>query len=126
MKPKSVLLVALFVMSFVTAACQIWYAGPHSLSQTIAFWVPTIISVGLIFSWVHTDSIEQEYVRSALLNIGIVALAIIFVPVYLFKSRPTGAKAKAKAKAIGGFSIILIGNIAASFMGALFAQYVRL
>ena len=122
MKPKSVLLVALFVMSFVAAACQIWFAGPHSLSQTIAFWAPTIISVGVIFSWVHTDSIEQEYVRSALLNIGIVALAIIFVPVYLFKSRPTGAK----AKAIGSFSVILVGNIAASFMGALFAQYVRL
>lgn len=122
MKPKYIILVILFMVSFMAAACQIWFAEAQNSSQAITFWLPTIISIGLVFSWVHLDSVEHRYARSALLNIGIVALAIIFIPVYLFKSRPTGAK----TRALGGFAAIFIGNVTASFIGALFAQHVQL
>ncbi|MBT9613849.1 MAG: hypothetical protein IV108_11365 [Burkholderiales bacterium] len=122
MKKKTTLLTAFFVASFIASACDIWFSGLKGTTQIAAFWVPIIIITGIVFAWVHTDSAERQYQRFALLNIGIVGLALVFVPVYLFKSRPSGAK----AKALGYFCALFLGYIAISYAGATFAQYVQL
>lgn len=55
----------------------------------------SILAIGFMFMWVHYDSIERGYRRSALLSIGIVALALVFLPAYLVKSRPPGERLRA-------------------------------
>ena len=53
---------------------------------------PTLIGLAFIFAWLHYDEMQYAYRRSPLLNIGIVLLALIFVPVYLARSRPKGRR----------------------------------
>jgi hypothetical protein len=122
MKPKSIIIAASSLVSFLSGASEVWFTGAHSPVPEFALFLPIIISLGLILTWVHIDSKEHNYVRPAIINMGIVALALVFIPIYLFKSRPTGAR----AKALGGFVIILIGYFAVATIGATFAQYVKL
>lgn len=55
-------------------------AGPRELALTL-------IELALVFAWIHYDSMERKFRRSALFNIGIAAAAVVFVPLYLYKSR---------------------------------------
>lgn len=41
----------------------------------------------LVFIWYRLDSDERSYRRTPFLNVAIVALAIVAIPYYLFKSR---------------------------------------
>lgn len=60
------------------------------VTKLVADFGPTLVGLGFIFAWLHYDERRYAYRRSALLNIGIAALAILFVPVYLVRSRAAG------------------------------------
>jgi hypothetical protein len=47
------------------------------------------------FRWLHIDSRQLDIRRPLWLNIGIVLLAAVFVPYYLYKTRPEGARLSA-------------------------------
>jgi len=66
------------------------------------------------FVWVHADSIEHAYQRSLALNIGIILLALVFIPVYFFRTRPEGKR----APPILGFFSVILACMAASMIGA--------
>jgi hypothetical protein len=44
------------------------------------------------FRWLHIDSRQLDIRRPLWLNIGIILLAAVFVPYYLYKTRPEGAR----------------------------------
>lgn len=46
-----------------------------------------LMALGVIFAWYRRDAQQRGYRRSAGLNVMIVAVAIISVPYYLFRSR---------------------------------------
>jgi len=60
--------------------------------RLVADFGPTLIGLGFIFAWLHHDEMQHAYRRSPLLNIGIVLVALVFVPVYLVRSRPAGRR----------------------------------
>ena len=122
MNTKTVLLVVFFIASFIASACDVWYAKAQGASQTIVIWLPVIVISVLMFAWVHVDSSERQYSRSLLLNVGIIGLAVVFIPIYLLKSRPRGSK----AKALGAFLALFLGYIAISYAGSEFAHHVPL
>jgi hypothetical protein len=122
MNPKSLILITVFIASFIAGACDIWFAGAQGASQQAVIWLPVIVTSALMFAWVHADSVEYQYSRSPLFNVGIIGLAIVFIPVYLFKSRPRGAK----AKSLGVFFALFLGYIAISYAGSEFAYHVQL
>lgn len=66
------------------------------------------------FIWLHNDSIEHAYSRSMALNAGILLLAVVYVPVYFFRSRPEGAR----TPAITGFFSVVLACMALSLIGA--------
>jgi len=47
----------------------------------------TVIGTLLIFMWYRFDSDQMSYRRSPSLNVAIVALAVVALPYYLFRSR---------------------------------------
>jgi len=122
MNSKSVLLSAIFIASFIASACDVWFAGAQGILQAVVLWLPVVVLTSLMFAWVHADSAERQYSRSLLLNVGIIGFAVAFIPVYLFKSRPSGSK----GKALGVFVALFIGNIAISYAGSAFAHHVPL
>ena len=122
MKTKPALIAIFFIASFIAGACDVWFAKAQGTSQIVAFWLPIIILSALTFAWVHADSVERRYSRSRLLSVGIVGLAIVFIPVYLFKSRPSGAK----AKSLIVFVVLFLFFIAISYAGSEFANHVPL
>ena len=92
MKTKPALIALFFIASFMAGACDVWFSKTQGTSQLVITWLPTIILSALMFAWVYVDSVERQYSRSRLLSVGIVGLAIVFVPVYLYKSRPRDRK----------------------------------
>jgi len=122
MNKKTTLITAFFLSSFIASACDIWFAGTKGTAQLLVFWMPIIVITGIIFAWVRIDSYEHQFQRSPLLNIGIVGVAFVFVPVYLYKSRPSGSR----AKVLGYFVLCFFGYIAVSYAGMEVANHVSL
>jgi drug/metabolite transporter (DMT)-like permease len=52
----------------------------------------TILISATIFAWYYFDSHERAFRRSALLNVAVVALAVLAVPYYLIRSRESGKR----------------------------------
>ena len=114
---KKILISAIFAVTFMFGASDVWLEdAPRQLNQ-IVLWV-SIISVSmLIFGWVHLDAKERQYPKSKWLNLGVLAFSIIFVPIYLFRSRPKGQK----LRALAGFAFALLGYAGFGYAGSLAA-----
>jgi hypothetical protein len=112
MKPKHVLGMLLgfaLLVTFVDAT--VLHDGVRAPWWNV---VSSLIFSILCFSWYRLDSEQRQYRRSALLNVGVVALAVFAIPYYVVRSRPPGQKARALLR-LGGFVLLLI---AVSFCGA--------
>jgi hypothetical protein len=67
----------------------------------------TVLFSFLSFCWYRLDSDAHQYRRTALLNVGVVMLAIVAVPYYLVRSRPAGQKGRALLR-LAGFCLVLV------------------
>jgi hypothetical protein len=65
-----------------------------SQQQFVFQMADNIVLLCVGFYWLHYDSLEHNFRRSALLNTGIVAVALFFVPYYFFKTREEGKRAR--------------------------------
>lgn len=77
--------------------------------------------VSLIYWWYHDDKRDRAFLAGRWMNIGMIALAIVTVPIYLFRSR--GAKDGAIASVL--FVITFFGAVASLVAGAVVGQYVH-
>jgi hypothetical protein len=75
----------------------------------------TVVMLLVGFYWLHFDSRERGIRRPTWLNIGIVMLALVFVPYYLYKTRPAGRR----ATPIVAFFGLIFGSVVMSSVGAL-------
>ena len=88
LNPKSIVLVAYAVVSFLSGvADQYFYPGVAHPPTSFAYMVVGIL---LIFAWYRLDADQRGFRRSIGLNVGVIGFAIIGLPYYLFRSR--GAK----------------------------------
>jgi hypothetical protein len=71
----------------------------------------------LCFAWLEMDSRELGIRRPWWLNLGVVFLTSIFVPYYLFKTRPPGQRGSAVLAYFG----ILFGSVIAMMAGMFLA-----
>ena len=93
-RPKQVALAGALGTAVLAGAASVLVRGASDNIQLAAEFVPVLAAVAFIFMWLYHDAVEYGYRRSALLNIGIVAIALIFVPVYLVRARPRGQRLK--------------------------------
>ena len=71
------------------------------------------------FRWLTLDSAELDIKRPMWLNVGIVMAAAIFVPYYLYKTRPAGKR----LTAIAGFFALVLACAFVSAIGATAMTY---
>lgn len=114
---KTAALVALFGMSLVygIAAAQVRLLPGASARLDDVFWFASVLVMFIAgFAWLHYDGFERGYTRRPWLNIGIVLLAIVFVPVYFWNSRPPGRR----VLPIFAFFGVVVGSMFLSMLGS--------
>jgi len=118
MRPKTFALAGILATGLVGSILDVVF---ENASGNVKPWVdfgPVVVALGFTFMWLHYDGLEVGFRRSALLNIGIVALGIVFIPVYLYRSRPSGRRA-AMLLRFAGLCLLWIGASAVGYYGAL-------
>ena len=116
MRPKTLIIVLLLVASFLSGAIdQYFYPGQMWPPTALAF---TVVGAFMIFLWYRIDSTEIGYKRSPWLNVAVIALAIVALPYYFFRSR--GAKRGSIATGLMIAAFIASGVLS---MGGMYAAY---
>jgi hypothetical protein len=100
------------VLGVVDAALQLKSSSGLTFVGSLA-----MLIIG--FRWLTLDSAELDIRRPMWLNIGIVMAAIVFVPYYLYKTRPAGRR----LPAIAGFFAIVLACALTSAIGAAAMMY---
>jgi hypothetical protein len=69
----------------------------------------TFVGIALIYWWYHADKRSRGYRAGPLMNAGIVAVAVVALPIYLVRSRgwKRGALASAVALVVLGATLAL-------------------
>lgn len=85
MKAKSVTLLLIGLMSWVSGAVDQYFYPGRSFPPTVL--VYSLAYTLLIFMWFRQDTDERDYKRSPTLNAGIIGLSLVALPYYFFRSR---------------------------------------
>lgn len=88
--------------------------------QPLVDWILIALGLFWVFMWLHADQREFGYRRSPWMNVGIVLLSVVFVPVYLARTRPAGRK----LASVGWFLLVLLGWFGLSILGSLIGYFV--
>jgi hypothetical protein len=62
------------------------YAYSNSPMPPSDLWL-SLVAAFLVFFWYRLDSDQLQYRRSVWLNVGVIALGIVALPYYFFRSR---------------------------------------
>ncbi len=114
---KKILLSSVFALTFLFGASDVFLEDAPPKINQIVLWISIVIVSLLIFAWVHVDAKQRHLKKPKWLNMGILALSIVFVPIYLFRSRPKGER----LKALVGYVLALLGYIGFGYAGSLAA-----
>src|SRR5262244_1408799 len=86
MKPKTTALTLLGVLSLVSPLVEMLATG--KVEDFSKFDVATtLVALPLVFWWYHVDKREHDYPAGPLMNGGIIAVAVIALPVYFVRTR---------------------------------------
>jgi hypothetical protein len=84
------------------------------LASGAIFWVTMIC-------WYHTDSTDREFRRSLPMTAAMLFLPGLAVPVYLYRSRARGRRARALLRLLGFCALAIVASAFGMALGALFA-----
>lgn len=115
-RQKQATLVALLGASVVLGIVEVALGLPMQNSQErlLFTFVGNLALLVLGFRWLQLDARELDIRRPMWLNVGIVLLAAVFVPYYLFKTRPP----ERRLVAIASFFGLVVACMLASAFGA--------
>ncbi len=120
-KRKRTALIAMVGVAFLLGAVDTWLFGPPGPLEGGRLMAAVVGNAALLligFHWLHLDALQLDIRRPAWLNIGIVLVAVGFVPYYFYKTRPAGRRGIAIA---GFFAMVVAVSLAMSFGAALLA-----
>src|SRR3954447_24404229 len=118
-EPKTRALILLGVVSFVGPLLEILITGKVEALSKFDL-ATTIVSIPLIFWWYHVDKREHDYQAGPLMNGGIVAVAIVALPIYFVRTRGWKRGAVATLLALGVFAVLLGLSELGEWIGTLF------
>jgi hypothetical protein len=75
----------------------------------------------ICFTWLHLDARQLDIRRPWWLNIGIAVFTVVFVPYYLFKTRPPGERRRVFLNLVG----IVAGSMVSMMIGTFIAMAVN-
>jgi len=71
------------------------------------------------FYWYHLDSSRRNYQRSIWLNAGVVALAPLAIPYYVYAVTPAGTRLRALGRLFGFFLLLMAASMLGGVIGAI-------
>jgi hypothetical protein len=119
MNPKTLVLSTMGLVSFLGGAIAQYYRARHLQPPGGVPVSLVLASALLLFVWYRLDTDQRSYRRTYFLNLGIVALGVVALPYYFFRSRG----AKGGLIAILLFILLLMGSFILSYMGQYFTYY---
>ena len=84
--PKSTALALLGLVSLAGPILEGWWTGRVESMSGFDL-AMTVVSISLIFWWYHLDKREHDYQAGPLMNVGVIALAMLALPIYFIRSR---------------------------------------
>jgi hypothetical protein len=119
-RQKQTTLISLIGVSLVLGIVDVALALPLDDSPgRLAFTLGGNLALLLIgFRWLQIDARELDIRRPNWLNVGIILLAAVFVPYYLYKTRP----ANHRLPAIAGFFGLVFTCMLGTAIGAMLMQ----
>jgi len=84
--PKTSALALLGLVSLAGPILEGWWTGRIESMSGFDL-AMTVVSISLIFRWYHLDKRERDYQAGPLMNAGVLALALLALPVYFIRSR---------------------------------------
>jgi hypothetical protein len=117
--PKTIALILLGVVSLVGPFVELLATGRVEALSKFDL-ATTIVSIPLIFWWYHVDKREHDYQAGPLMNGGILAVAVVALPIYFVRTRGWKRGAVATLLALGIFAILLGLSELGEWIGELF------
>ena len=111
-RPKTIALIVLAVLSFASPALERVVTGRVELLSNFGL-AETLLSLIVLFWWFHLDKADHNYQAGRLMNAGVLLLAAITLPIYLIRSRGW----KRGAMAIGVALLFLAGTFVLGELG---------
>jgi len=116
-RQKQIALITLIGVSLALGIVDAALKLDNSSGLTV---IASIAMLVIGFRWLQLDSAQLDIRRPMWLNVGIVMAAAIFVPYYLYKTRPAGRRLPA---IVAFFGIVLGCAVASGFGAALMAYF---
>lgn len=85
MKRKHLIIVLYAMLAFAVGMAREYFYPGQAMSPVDLWTMP--LSVFLVFWWYWLDTVQHAFRRSPWLNVGVVALSLIALPCYFFRSR---------------------------------------
>ncbi len=82
---RVLIILGLLATSFADGAAGATYHPGDLFPPTSRYFL--LVYMVLIFAWYHVDSSRRDFRRSAVLNVLVIAVAVIGLPYYFFRSR---------------------------------------
>jgi hypothetical protein len=119
MRPKSLALIALAVISFASPAIERAVTGRVDMLSSYGL-AETALSLVALFWWFHLDKAERDYRAGKLMNAGVLVFAAIALPIYFVRSRGWKKGAIAVGLAAVFLGAMLVLEEAGEWLGAQF------
>ena len=114
-------LAILAAVSLVVPLLEVMLTGKAEELGTYAL-AQNLLSIPPIFWWYHVDKAEKGYRAGPLMNVGVVALAILALPVYFIRSRGWKRGSVSIMKGIVVVAAITLLGMLGEWLGKAFAS----
>ena len=114
-------LAILAAVSLVVPLLEVMLTGKAEELGTYAL-AQNLLSIPPIFWWYHVDKAEKGYRAGPLMNVGVVALAVLALPVYFIRSRGWKRGSVSIVKGIVVVAAITLLGMLGEWLGKAFAS----
>jgi hypothetical protein len=116
---QKTILISLLALIFLVGGVSGFFAVRNM--EEPGWWTlgSSILMSVMIFGWYHNDSTGKSFERSIWLNIGVIGMAPIAVPYYVFRRNGPGTRARAFARLAGYVGLLSITALAGGVAGAI-------
>jgi hypothetical protein len=114
-RPPKYALFALLFIAVLGGAMNGFASSRHAAQPLVWTHATNLASSFLCFVWYCRDGDARSFIRSRWLNTAMVALTVLTIPYYLWRTRPRGQRFRAIARYIG-FTVLLAIVTAVGFV----------
>jgi hypothetical protein len=108
-RPPKQALVALLFITVLAGAMHGFASSRHAQQPLVWMYVCELASSFLCFVWYCRDGDARAFVRPRWLSAAMVAITMLTIPYYLWRSRPRGQRFRAIARYVG--FVVLMGIV---------------